>query len=456
MATTGFDDIDQVIADRRAEWVEELIEFCAIGSETGEAKELEEAAAWTADRLRRLGADVDILRSGTVPPLVAGDIGEGSRTLIAVQHYDVQPAEPLDLWTTPPYAPSVRDGRLFARGATDNKGEFLPRVWAVQAWLEARGSLPCRVRFLVEGEEESGSPTLASLLDQRPELRVADGALIEGGGLDPQGRPEICGGGRGMVLLNLTVRTLAYDAHSSGSMLLPNAAVRMAQAISSLVDADGLPAVPGLNVGALAPTAAQLAVVDAQPLDELAELKRSFAIDRFLAGRDGIEALRAETFEPTLNVQALWSGHLGASSKTITPAEAHARIDIRLVPNQDPGEVAAAVRRRLDAAGFGDVEVRIGDSERAWWTAPDHPLLRVAAEASEETVARPAIVSVAMSGTVPMYEVCAAHNVPATLLGAARIDCRAHAPDENIWLDDLVTATRITTRFLPRFAAISD
>ena len=446
--------IDQAIEERFGGWLAELIELSAIPSETGDAEPLAAAAAWCADRLRRVGATVSTLEVDGKPPLVIGEIGEGPRTLMCVQHYDVQPASPLDLWTTPPYQPAIRDGRLFARGATDNKGEFLPRLWAVEAWLAAIGPLPCRVLFFVEGEEESGSGSLEAMLAQRPELQEADGALIEGGGLDLDGKPQVAAGSRGIVVVELVARTIAYDAHSSAANLLPNAATRLIQAITTLVDSDGLPAGAWLRAGVRPPTAAQLAVVDAFPIESLYEYRAEMGIDRFIGGRDGVDVKRADAFDPTLNIQGLWSGHLGAEPKTITPAEAHVRIDMRLVPDQDPSEIVAGLRRHLDEHGYGDIELIRYDDARAWWTDPADPIVRAAVDASEAATGRQASFAVSMPGTTPMYRFCAAHQVPNTTLGAARDDCRAHAPDENIRLDDLKTATRITARFLEAFAAL--
>jgi acetylornithine deacetylase/succinyl-diaminopimelate desuccinylase-like protein len=447
--------LDALVVERLESWTDELVQFCRFPSEFGAEEALLGAADWTADRLRALGATVEIVELDGAPPLVVGEIGEGP-VLSCVQHYDVQPAVPLELWTTPPYEPDIRDGRLFARGATDNKGEFLPRIWAVEAYLAAIGPLPCRVRFLVEGEEESGSPHFDALLDRRPALRRADGALIEGGGLDLAGRPFIAGGGRGMLAIELIARTITHDAHSSLSMLLPNAAVRMAQALATLWDTDGLPAVKGLDEGALAPTAAQLAVVDAVSLQQLTDLRGEFGVERFLGGRDGIQANRAMAFETTCNVQGLWSGYTDVGDKTITPAEAHARIDIRLVPDQDPEVVRANLRRHLDRHGFGDIDlVPMGSAYRAYWTPSDHPILDAAARVSSEVTGQPPERAVAFAGTVPMWQVCGRDGVPQTTLGAARDDCRAHAPDENIRIGDLATATRITARFFDAFAALA-
>ncbi|HYM83780.1 MAG TPA: M20/M25/M40 family metallo-hydrolase [Candidatus Dormibacteraeota bacterium] len=444
---------DVLVDERLARWTDELAQYCRFPSEKGDPDALDGAADWTAERLRALGADVSVVRLDGIPPLVVGEIGEGPRTLTMVQHYDVQPAGDPALWSTPPYEPAIRDGRLYTRGATDNKGEFLPRLWAVEAYLEAVGPLPCRVRFLVEGEEESGSTNLDALLDQAPDLRRADGALIEGGGLDLEGNPHLIGGGRGMLLVELTARTLPYDAHSSLAVLLPSAAVRLVQALATLWGRDGRPAVPGLRRGIRPPTEHQLAIVDSASRQFLADIRSEFRVERFVGDPDDDAAMRATVFEPTCNIQGLWAGYTGPGNKTITPAEAHARVDIRLVPDQEPDAVFEALREHLDREGFGDIEMRLGERERAWWTDPHHPIGEAAARASEVVTGRPATRQVSMPGTVPMYQVCAAHRVPATSLGAGRDDCRAHAPDENIRLEDLATATRITGRFLELFAA---
>jgi acetylornithine deacetylase/succinyl-diaminopimelate desuccinylase-like protein len=274
--------------------------------------------------------------------------------------------------------------------------------------------------------------------------------------VDMAGRPVIAGGGRGMLAVELIARTISHDAHSSLSMVLPNAAIRMSRALATMFDERGLPAIEGLDAGVAAPTAAQLAVVDAQPPEQLDDLRREFAVERLLGDRDGIEAMRAMTFETTCNVQGLWSGYTGPGDNTIVPAEAHARLDIRLVPDQDPEVVRAALRRHLDRQGFEDIEIEtLGTAYRAYWTPADHPLLEAATRASEAVTGEPAIRWVAFSGTVPMWQVCGRDGVPQTTLGAGRDDCRAHAPDENVRIEDLATATRITARFFDAFAEMA-
>lgn len=450
--------LDAYVADHLPAWTDELIEFCRFPSESTDRAALRGAADWIAERLRRLGADVDMVElpgEPQVPPLVVGDIGSGAKTLNAVQHYDVQPAAPLDLWTAPPYDPEVRNGRLYARGATDNKGELMARVWAIEAYQAMVGPLPCRVRFLVEGEEEYGSHHLDELLDHRPGIRQVDGALIEGGGVDLLGRPQIAGGVRGIIVVELVCRTLAYDAHSSLATVFPSAAVRLVQALATLWDRDGTPAMPGLEAGVTPPTAAQMAIVEATPTEDLEFLKREFKVERFIGGLEGKDAMRAYAFSTTCNIQGLWSGYFGPGAKTITPAEAHARLDIRLVPDQDPGAVLAALRAHLDREGFADIELLPeAEQERAYWATPDDPLIGAAIRVSETVFGKPASRYLSAAGTAPMWQVCGRDQIRMTSLGAAADDCRAHAPDENYPLDLLAKATLVTARFLDAFAAI--
>jgi acetylornithine deacetylase/succinyl-diaminopimelate desuccinylase-like protein len=448
---------DALVAARLPTWTDELVEYLSIGCEGGDIESLRSAAAWTAKRLRRAGAAVEVLELGPeVPPLVVGELGEGPRTITGVQHYDVQPAAPLDLWTTPPYEPTIRDGRVWARGATDNKGEFLPRLWALEAWRDAVGPLPCRVRFLVEGEEETGSKSLDALLDLRPHLREADVALIEGGGIDMNGRAGIVGGGKGIVVFELVVRTMAHDAHSSLSVVLPNAGQRLVAALATFWDAEGRPAIDGLDAGALPPTEVQRETIAAIDLQELEDIKADWAVDRFLGGLDGVAAEEALTFQTTLNLQGLEAGHTDDTPKTVTPAEAWARLDVRLVPDQQPEVVVAAVRRHLDAHGFDDVEIKSLEGEPAWWTPPDHVVITTAADVCTEVTGIESTIGVAMAGTVPMFQVCAPNRVPCVTIGAGRADCRAHAPDENIRIEDLGAAARMMGRFVDAIAALPE
>jgi acetylornithine deacetylase/succinyl-diaminopimelate desuccinylase-like protein len=457
-STTDWSALDRYIDDHMPAWTEELVELCRLASEETKPEEGKKAADWIARRLERLGATVDVVRlpgESAVPALVVGEIGDGPRTVNMVQHYDVQPAHPLELWTTPPYEPTVRDGRLFARGATDNKGELMSRIWGVEAYLAAIGPLPCRVRLLVEGEEEWGSPHLGKLLDQRPELRKADAALIEGGGVDPDDRPVIECGGRGMLMVELACRTLSSDIHSSAAVLLDNAAERLIAALATLHDDDGAITLDGFMDDVRKPNDADREHVRKLPTTEIDEMKSVYGAKHFRLGVGGADAVEAIAFQPTVNVQAIWAGYTGKGLKNVVPAEARARLDIRLVPDQSPDRVENALRAHLEKRGFGDVRIdRAEMSYRPWWTPMDDPLIGAAARASEAVTGKESLISPSIAGTIPMAEVCRQYNVPNVTLGAGRIDSKAHAPDENYRLEDAATAARITARFLDEFTRL--
>ena len=200
---------------------------------------------------------------------------------------------------------------------------------------------------------------------------------------------------------------MAHDAHSSLTVVLPNAAQRMVKALATLWDDDLRPVVDGLDTGARPPTPEQLAIVDAQDTSALDDIREDWQIERLNAGLDGVDALRALTFDTTLNIQGLWSGHTETTAKTVTPAEARARIDIRIIPDQDPPAVVEALRRHLDAHGFADIEIVVSESEPAWWTPPSHPVVQAAAAVSADVAGMPASIGVSFPGTVPMHQVCA-------------------------------------------------
>ncbi len=446
-----FGPFDRLLSERQPRIVEDLRELCAIPSETAQAQPLATASRWVAERLRAAGCAVMTVELPGAPALVVGEIGPGPKTLLAIQHYDVQPADPLTEWVTPPFSPAVRDGRLFARGVVDNKGHLVTRIHVLEAYREAFGELPCRVRFLVEGEEETGSPHLSALLAKRPELGVADGALNEGGQVDAADRPLLSCGVRGMLYLELEVRTLAQDAHSMYASLLPNAGARLASALATLVAPDGSVIIDGFLDDALPPSARQLAHLDTLPFDE-----RAFAAlhgaTAFVAGRTGQAAKVAQIFSPTCNITGLAAGWMGPGTKTILPAVARARLDLRLVPDQDPLRVFEQLRQHLARRGFADVELTLHSAERPYWTPIDDPLVRAAERATEAVYGAPGLRLISGPGTAPMHPICDPHKVPFVALGMTHPDARLHAPNENLRLDLVQPIARATARFVSEFA----
>jgi len=446
------DALDRFIAARRERFTEELRELCAIPCEPSDHTALDAAARWCRDRLAAAGfADARELRAGGAPALVVGETGSGKRVLVGVQHYDVQPAVPLDLWKTPPYQPALRDGAMYARGVDDNKGHLLLRIQAIEAHRAVLGELPIRVRFLIEGEEESGSPNLAKLLALEPGLTDADGALKEGGALDSEGRSILSLGGKGILYCHFRVRTMTRDAHSGGATHYPNAAGRLAHAFASLVDVKGRVQIDGFYDDVRQPTDADRAMLERMPFDARAT-RAVVGIEAFAFGRTDDEAKWASVFEPTCNVCGIESGYNGPGSKTVIPAEATGKIDFRLVPDQDPMKIAALLRAHLDRHGFGDVEFSAEEGEHPYRGPADAPLVRAVAAVAEEAFGTPAVLVPSSGGTSPMWVVCNPRRMANVTLGMGHPGAGAHAPNEHILLENYWRALRATARLYSEFA----
>lgn len=447
------DALDRYIRENSSRFTEELRELCAIPSEATDPDALDRAARWCMDRMRAAGCETREVRIDDVPALAVGEVGSGRRTLIAVQHYDVQPAVPLELWTTPPYEPAVRDGAVYARGVSDNKGHLLLRIQAIEAHRAAFGELPVKVRFLIEGEEEGGSVNLHRLLEKDPSLTDGDGALKEGGGIDPDGRPSVSCGNKGICYVQLRVRTLARDAHSAGATHLPNAAWRLHAALATIVDARGRILIDGFYDDVTPVSDADRERLAAQPW-EADEVRKVYGIRDFAWGRSEREAHLASAFEPTANICGIISGYTGPKTKTVIPSEASCKIDFRLVPEQDPDAISAQLRKHLDRHGFTDIEVQHVEGERAYRGPMDDPLVKACASVAQEAFGKPATVIPNNAGTSPMWLVSHERRLANATLGMGHVGSAAHAPNENVILANYWRALRATARLYSEYAKV--
>ena len=446
-----FERIDRYIDQHIDGWLADLTDLCAVPSVSARHEGIDECAALVAELIRRRGFDARVEPSGGHPVVLAHAEGANpERTMLLYNHYDVQPPEPLELWQSPPFAPEVRDGKLYARGAKDDKGELVARLAAVDALRAVDGGLPCRLTWLVEGEEEVGSNSLPAFVERHAAELACDGAIWEEGGTDEEGRPVMSLGARGLLYVELRVRALSRDGHSGGANLLPNAAWRLVWALSTLKDADERVLIPGFYDAVRPISDRQRALLEALPSYE-ETYKRSFGLERLLLDRTGV-MVNAAPFEPTCNIAGVTSGYQGPGSKTIVPAEASAKIDFRLVPDQDPDDVYRKLRRHLDAGGFTDVEIEVLGPERPGIVDPDAPLVRLCAETAEEVYGAKALITPLTGGTTPMYlftEKGVPVVAPGVGFGATNL---THSPNENVRVSDLRDAARHVARLLVRFA----
>jgi acetylornithine deacetylase/succinyl-diaminopimelate desuccinylase-like protein len=379
--------------------------------------------------------------------------GQSDKTMLFYNHYDVQPPEPLDLWTSPPFEATIRDGMMIARGVSDDKGHIQVRLAALDALKAVTGRYPCRIKFVIEGEEEVSSVSLPDFIRANAQKLAADGCVWEFGGVDVNGRPVQYLGMRGICYVELRAKTADLDAHSGlGGSIFPNAAWRLVWALNTLKGPDERIRIPGHYDNVVPPTARDLELIDAIP-DESQDMLERYGLKLgFLKGMTGgPELRRSETFEPTCTICGLTAGYQGPGSKTVLPAEARAKVDFRLVPNQTPEEILEKLRRHLDAEGFSDVEVVFLGGEAPGRTDLDDPLVKIAADTSREVYGKEPVIVPLVGGSGPNHVFLEALHVPIVTSGLGYPGTRAHAPDENIVIDQFVLAARHTARMLERF-----
>ena len=413
-------------------------------SATGEG--LRECASLVAEALRRRGIPARLLRlpgSGgggrgkSAPPVVFAHLrsssNPGAPALLFYNHYDVQPAEPLEQWRHPPFGGVESGGRVHGRGASDDKGELVARIAAVSAMLDARGDVPCGVKFVVEGEEETGSAHIAQYLRGHRRDMSCGAVVWEFGHVDAAGRPVVGLGMKGLLYAELSASGPSHDAHSSLAPALENPAWRLVGALGTLRSPDGRSvAVDGWNDGIEPLPARSERILAAEPLDVRA-LAAGFGAGRQLAGgRTAAEARRDLAAAPTCNIAGLLSGYTGEGAKTVLPARAAAKVDFRLVPGMDPRRLAALLRAHLRRRGYGDVSVRVHAGVPAWRTDPSDPFVGTVMEAAAAAHRRPPVLSVSSAGTGPMHAFATILGAPCVSVGGTHVFSRIHSPNEFI------------------------
>ncbi|MDF1523877.1 MAG: M20/M25/M40 family metallo-hydrolase [Trueperaceae bacterium] len=451
----GTDAVRLLPADLRARYRELLARWVALPSVAAEGRAQQATADTVAEELRALGLDVEVHGTAGAPVVFAEKRVAGAPTVLFYNHYDVQPADPLELWTADPFVLDEREGKLFGRGATDDKGQLASRVVALE-WLKRRhgGELPVGVLFVVEGEEEVGSPNMGAYVEAHRERLRADACVWEFGGVDARDRPHLISGLKGIVTVDLHVRTGAFDQHSGLGPVVPNAAWRMAAAVASLRDAEGRALVAGFYDRVRPATAAEAAYVAATPRDDDV-VAEQIGVERFLGDATGAEWQRRLQLEPVINVNGIHSGYGGPGMKTVLPVEASAKLDVRLVPDQAPDEIFGLLRTHLDHHGFGDVVATLAERpEHPSRVDPTHPWVQHAAAALEEAYGTPAVVAVSSGGSGPLHPFVDVLGLPVIMIGVGYAQGRAHAPDENVRWVDVERGTYATVRTIERWAGL--
>jgi acetylornithine deacetylase/succinyl-diaminopimelate desuccinylase-like protein len=432
--------------ESHASEAQSLIErLCSQPSIAAQNVGLTETADLVESLLDDAGFATQQLRVAGAPPAVYGEQrGRSDFTLLLYNHYDVQPPDPLELWESPPFEPSVRDGKLYARGCCDNKGEIATRLAALRALRAADGELPITIRWIIEGEEEVGSPHFGALAERYAELLRADGGFWEGGGFDVEDRPALALGTKGLLYVQYEVQGAGRDAHSGNAPILPSAAWRLVRALASLRSPDGKVRIPGFYDAVRSPTETELEAL-ANQADMEKEMREAFQVEEFVDGLTGMPLRERQAFTPTCNIAGLLSGYTEEGVKTVLPAHAMAKMDFRLVPDQDPDDILSKLQTHLARERYDDVKVTKLGGAVPVVTPIEHPFVRRVIEISERFAGKPASIAPIVGGTLPLLGALERFvGVPGLMApgNASYWASGAHAPNEHVRLSDLDRAVR--------------
>jgi succinyl-diaminopimelate desuccinylase len=442
------DDYLRANAARFEDELCELLRIPSISADPAYRDQVHRAADWVAGRLRALGLAVDRVETSGHPLVYAESPHQaGLPTVLVYGHYDVQPVEPLGLWVSPPFEPTRRNGNLYARGATDDKGQMLTHVYGAEAWLAGQGRLPVNLKYVIEGEEEVGSFGLEEYLAKHADRLACDCVVISDGSQFAPGQPAITYGLRGIACFELLLTGANRDLHSGtfgGSVTNPvNTLARM---LSALVDDRGRIRVPGFYDDVVPLSAREREQFAALAFDEsryFAQIGVSGAV-----GEEGYTALERRWARPTCDVNGIWGGYQGKGAKTVLPAEAGAKFSLRLVPNQDPQKVGAALEAMLRQLCPPGITMKLVSQHGSPGVLVplDSPYVQAAARAIEHAFGRPPVFT-REGGSIPI--VTAFHQTlgaDALLIGWGQDDDNTHSPNEKFSLADFHRGIRASAR----------
>jgi acetylornithine deacetylase/succinyl-diaminopimelate desuccinylase-like protein len=442
------DALTRYLEANREQFLEDLeavLRIPSVSTEPRYKEDMQRCARKVADDLRKAGMTrVEVVPTAGHPVVYAEWLGApGKPTALVYGHYDVQPVDPLELWTSPPFEPTIRDGKLYARGACDDKGQVYMHVAAFKAHMAVSGKLPVNVKCVIEGEEEAGSENLERFLRDRRAQLDADVIVVSDTGMLGPDQPALTYGLRGLLYTQIDVTGPSRDLHSGEfGGAVQNPANALATIIAALKDGDGRITVPGFyeNVKPLSP--AERAVLAKVPFDEAGFLKETGAPVGF--GEKGYSTLERVWVRPTCDVNGMSSGYTGEGAKTVLPSFASAKVSMRLVPDQDPKDLFprfAEYVRRLAPPG---VTVKVQDLHSAppFMTDHDHPMLKAAVRALARSWSKPPAM-VREGGSIPvMATFKETHDLPSILMGFALPDDNLHAPNEKFNLTSFHGGTK--------------
>lgn len=444
--------------------VSQLQTLIKIPSVSAKNQSLEECAILVSSIMNNAGIKAELLylnndkstKSRPVPPIVFGQINSKSnpsgKTILFYNHYDVQPPEPLELWTADPFSGKQDGNLIFGRGSSDDKGELITRIKAVEYVLKEKGDVPCNIKFLVEGEEEIGSSHIEEYLTKYRDKLRCDGVIWEFGYVDEKNRPIISLGMKGLLYVEMVAKGPNADAHSSLAAIIENPAWRLVHALNTLRDDDGNILVEDWYNDVREFTPEELELIGHEEFNE-EDFKKNYGIETFVNNPTPEEAKEALVGGSTCNIAGILSGYTGEGSKTILPSTALAKLDFRLVPNMNPKKQFELLIKYLDKAGFSDIEVRLLEGEPPARTPLNDKFVKLVEQCATEEYGS-AITSVSSAGTGPMAYFSNILDVPCISIGCTYKYSKMHSPNEFARIDLLQSTIRCVARIVEKFATI--
>jgi len=415
---------------------------------------IEECALLVSRILKKSGISSQILRlKKGVAPIVFGEVKSKknpNKTLLFYNHYDVQPAEPFELWNDEPFSGKVKGNKIFGRGSADDKGELITRIKAVESFLKNTGGVPCNIKFVIEGEEEIGSTNIEAFLKKYKRKFACDAVIWEFGYVDSKNRPIIGLGMKGLLYVELLAKESIRDAHSSLAVIIKNPAWRLVDALKTLRDDSGRILIKDWYREVVSFSDVDLKLLSKEPFDEK-DFKAEYGIKEFVNGKKGIEVKRALAGDPTCNIAGFVSGYVLQGAKTVLPSSALVKIDFRLVPKMDPKKQFSRLRNHLKRKGFSDIKVKMYHGEAASRTHPDDPFVADVKKATRESFGS-YVVNVSNAGTGPMHSFVTVLKAPCVSIGSTYIFSRIHSPNEFARIDLLKKTTKCMCLIIDKFS----
>ncbi|NOU92437.1 M20/M25/M40 family metallo-hydrolase [Paenibacillus sp. LMG 31456] len=434
--------------DMYVKWLQDL---CQIPSVSTQNRGIQEASQMVADFLKQQGGCTEIIAT-TGHPVVYGHFFSGDKKTISFyNHYDVQPEDPIESWHCDPFAAEIHGDVLTARGSADNKGALMARICAIHAYQQVYGELPINVKFIVEGEEEKGSLNLPDFIEKHPDKVQADLCIWENGIIYSDKSIELKMGTKGILYIELAAKGANSDMHSLNAAIVENPAWRLVWALSTLKDQEEKVLIDKFYDRVLLISDDERKILESMDYPEEETLQR-YGLNQFLLNLTGTPLKEKLIFQPTCNICGIYSGYSGEGSKTVLPSEARAKLDFRLVPDQDPEEIVQLLREHLDRHGFEDIEIFARKGTRAAKTDPGHPLVVKVMQAAEKVSGKPPQKVLMNPGSGPMYRLCQQFGIPTVGFGVGNSDSRKHAPNENIYVSDYIYGIKMVAAVIREFA----